>query len=372
MINVLHLRDTDRVCGPGKTIIETCARIDKTRYNLKIGLFLLESQKHNVYQEAAEKRGVEVVPIVTSSQFDLRIIFKIIDIIKAHDIHVLHSHEYKSDIIAFLVSRFYNIPIVTTAHGWIINGLKSRVYIGMGKRVLRYFDRVIAVSPKIYDELIRVKVPADHVQLIFNAIVTENYTPDAFEKHILRNRYGLPEDAFLFGNIGRLSPEKGQKEFIQGASRIAAEFPNCYFFLVGDGPDRANLENLVEQTGLQGRVFFTGHFHDVRPVFQDLDAVGLTSYTEGFPNVLLEALCMNKPIFATDVGGVNEIVIPGKTGLLIPPYDPGAVEESMRFILKNPEACKEQVSKGRALIEERYTFARRVAKVEELYNTFVR
>jgi len=371
MINVLHLRDTDRVCGPGKTIIETCARIDKSKYNLKIGLFLLESQKNNVYQQAAEKRGVEVVPIVTSSQFDLRVVFRIIDIIKKHDIHILHSHEYKSDIIAWLVSRFYDIPIVTTAHGWIINGLKSRVYIGMGKRVLRYFDKVIAVSPKIYDELISVKVPKDHIQLIFNAIVTENYTPGAFEKNVLRKRYGLPDDAFLFGNIGRLSPEKGQMEFIQGAYRIAAEFPNCYFFLIGDGQNHANLENLVNQIGLQGRVFFTGHFHDVRPVFQDLDAVGLTSYTEGFPNVLLEALCMDKPIFATDVGGVNEIVIPRQTGLLIPPHDQSAVEESMRFILQNPEACREQVSKGRALIEERYTFAQRVAKVEELYNNLL-
>ena len=371
MINVLHLRDTDRICGPGKTIIETCARIDKSKYNLKIGLFLLNSQTNNVYKKAAEKRGIEVVPLTTSSQFDLRIIFKIIKVIKEHNIHILHSHEYKSDILAYLVSKFYKIPIVTTAHGWIVNSLKGKIYIGMGKRVLRHFDEVIAVSPKIREELLRVKVPEERVRLIFNAIVTENYISGDFEENILRKRFNLPSNAFLFGNIGRLSPEKGQKEFIIGAKKIAEEFPDTYFFLVGDGPNKNNLEQLVKSLDLQHRVFFTGHYHDVRPVFQDLNAVGLTSYTEGFPNVLLESLCMNKPIFASDVGGVDEIVYHNKTGLLIPSHDTSAAEESMRYILTHPDECEQQVANGKALIQERYTFSKRVEKVQELYDGLV-
>jgi len=371
MINVLHLRDTDRICGPGKTIIETCARIDKSKYNLKIGLFLLDSQTNNEYKKAAEKRGIDVIPLVTSNQFDLRIIFKIITVIKEHNIHILHSHEYKSDILVYLVSKFYNIPIVTTAHGWIANSLKGKLYIGMGKRVLRYFDNVIAVSPKIHKELIRVKVLETRARLIFNAIVTDNYIADSFEANILRDRFNLPSDAFLFGNIGRLSPEKGQKEFIIGAKKIAHEFPNTYFFLIGDGPDRDVLEEMVVEHQLQSRVFFTGHYHDVRPVFQDLNAVGLTSYTEGFPNVLLESLCMNKPIFASDVGGVDEIIHHKETGLLIPPHNALAVEESMRYILTHPNDCKQQVENGKKLIRDKYAFTRRVEKIQSLYDGLV-
>ena len=213
MINVLHLRDTDKVCGPGKTIIETCSRLDKSKFNSKIGLFLLESQTDNVYKKAAENHGVEVLAIRTKSQYDLRVVSQIIKMVKEHNIHIIHSHEYKSDIIAFLVSRFIDIPIMTTAHGWIINGLKGKVYIGLGKRVLRYFDRVIAVSPKIQQELLRVKVPKEKCPLIFNAIVAENYQPEDYEPNFLREKYKLPEGAFIFCNVGRLSREKGQKEF---------------------------------------------------------------------------------------------------------------------------------------------------------------
>jgi glycosyltransferase involved in cell wall biosynthesis len=368
MINVLHLRDTDRVCGPGKTIIETCSRVNKSEYNLLIGIFVRENEEKNTFQLAAEERGIKVLPIVMNHKLDFAVVFRLIRIIKKHNIDILHSHEYKSDIIAYLVSKLYPIKIVSTAHGWIENTKKSTLYLNASKTVLKSFDKVIAVSPKIRNELLKYNIKEEKCQLIYNAIVIENYVHGTYEKNILRNRYKLGKDAFLFGNIGRLSKEKGQKDFIMASKSIVEKYENIFFFLIGDGPDKQILTDIISENGLEDRVFLTGHYHNIKPVFQDLNAVGLTSYTEGFPNVLLESLIMRKPIFGTDVGGVNDIIINEETGLLIKPKDVDAIEKCMEFIIENPEECKRQVEKGVKLIEERYDFKMRVNKIEKLYS----
>ena len=368
MIRVLHLRDTNRVCGPGKTILETACRVDKSQFALSIGLLMLEHESGNQYQEAAEARGIEVIPLRTRSQFSPAIIDVIAGVIRKHNFDIVHSHEYKSDILATLVARRCGVPIVTTAHGWITNSLKSRLYVWADKQTFRFFDRVIAVSPRIRTEILKYGAREDHVELIYNAIVMDNYRPDAHQPGYLRQRYGIPEDATLIGNIGRLSPEKGQVEFLQAAKNLLAERPEgLYFVLVGEGPDHARLGQFVKDNGMEARVFFTGHESDVRPVYRDIDILALTSYTEGFPNVVLEALCMEIPVLATDVGGVASIVDDRKTGILIPAHDASAVSGGLRWMLTHPEACQSMVINGQAKIRDQFEFSVRVEKVQALY-----
>src|SRR5262245_13535408 len=145
MINVLHLRDTDRVCGPGKTIIETaCAAT--ADFNHTIGLLLLNREKTNVYQEAATRRGVEVVPLRSAHQLDPRIVSTIVSIVKKHPIDLIHSHDYESDRLALAVARVHPIPVMTTIHGWIRHNVKRRMMVRAAQSVLRSFNRVVAVS----------------------------------------------------------------------------------------------------------------------------------------------------------------------------------------------------------------------------------
>ncbi|MCK4785497.1 MAG: glycosyltransferase family 4 protein, partial [Desulfobacteraceae bacterium] len=367
-INVLHLRDTDKVCGPGKTILETVAHIDKAEFDLTIGLFLLNRERTNAYYDAAVDRGIPILAIRTFHQFDPSIIFKIIRIIREKNIHILHSHEYKSDLIAYAVSRIYRIPIMTTAHGWISNNKKSALYIRLQKKVLPKFDRVIAVSPLIKSQLIGSGVSPDKVSLVYNAIVVEDYNPSNVEPGYLRKKFNLPDNSILIGNVGRLSPEKGQIQFIKAATEVLNKHPECFFVLIGDGPSREMLENECKNLKLVEKIIFTGHEADVRKVYKDLDIVALTSYTEGFPNVMLEALCMGKPVLATDVGGTSDIVINNHTGILIPARDPDAIAKGLLKILKDPDWAKKTVKNGREMIEEKYKFSIRVNKLENLYD----
>jgi glycosyltransferase involved in cell wall biosynthesis len=366
VINILHLRDTDRVCGPGKTIIETACAATRGAFTHKVGLLLLASETNNRYLEAAVDRGVEVVPLQSRHQFDPRIIGTIIRAVRDHDIDIIHSHDYKSDILAWLVSRVKSIPIMTTVHGWIRNTLKARVYIKSGQMVLSSFDRVVAVSEETRNAVLACGVRSDKVVVIHNAIVTRNYCPDDQAPGYLRQRFALPDDATLIGSIGRLSPEKGQRDLLSAAAEVVRARPDVWFVLVGDGPDRHELEQQAERAGIADRVKFTGHLTDVRPVFRDLDVMALTSHTEGFPNVVLESLCMQTPVVATEVGGVREIIEDGVTGLLIPPKLPDRIRDALLAMLERPDRGRALAMNGHRVVHDRFAFTRRVALEEEL------
>lgn len=367
MIRVLHLRDTQKVCGPGKTIIETCTRIDSGRFSLDIGLFMHREEETNLYREAAQARGIVVHPIRTSHPFDPRLVGNTIRLLKSGGYDIIHAHDYKSDLLAYLIRRVYPIPIMTTIHGWITNSWKTKAYIAVQKRLLRSFDRVIAVSPAIRRELLSKGVPDHRIALIYNAIVMENYRAEAHPAGEFRRSLGLEARVPLVGNVGRLSPEKGQRDFLMAAARLPEQFSGTHFVLVGDGPDRSDLEGLCVELGIRDRVHFTGHLTDVRPVFRDLDLLALTSHTEGFPNVVLESLSMGTPVLATAVGGTPDIVHDGKSGILVSARDLDAIAAGLEKFLSDHGFAEETVVAGRQMVEEKFQFSVRVEKVSALY-----
>jgi len=371
MINVLHLRDTDRVCGPGKTIIETACATDAREFSQKIGLILLDRETTNRYRDAALARGVEVIPVRSAHQYDPRIVRTVARLVREHDIHILHSHEYKSDMIAYAVARLQPLPIMTTIHGWITHNLKRRVMIGLSQRLLKRFDRVVAVSDETRRRIRACGVSDDRLVTIHNGIVVPNYRRDDQVSGYVRSRFALPSGSVLVGNIGRLSPEKGQFDFLDAAAMLAPEFPEVRFVLVGDGPDEARLRTRVQELRIADRVLFTGFLQDVRPVYRDLDILALTSHTEGFPNVVLESLCMQVPVVATDVGGTGEVVRHDVTGVLVPPHQPAAIATGLRRLLMDAGVASRLAAAGHRAVLERFSFEARVRREEAVYRELI-
>ncbi|MCW8934262.1 MAG: glycosyltransferase [Gammaproteobacteria bacterium] len=351
--------------------METACRIDQSRFELSVGLFLKTSEHTNLYRDTLQKRGVKFIPLIAESQFSPSVINTIISAVKEHKIDIIHAHDYKSDILTTIVSKKIKIPIVTTAHGWITNSLKSKIYVWLGKHCFRFFDQVIAVSPKIYSEIARFGTSEKRLNLIYNAIVADNYQPDKFEAGYLREKFNIPESVSIIGNIGRISPEKGQKDFILAAKKILNERQDLAFVLIGDGPDKKAMQQLAVDLEIEKHVHFTGHEQDVRPVLKDLNLFALTSYTEGFPNVVLESLCMDVPVLATDVGGTGDIVDNKKTGILIPSGSPDEIAKGLNYLLDNPDKAKEMTKSGKLKIMECYEFSARVKKIERLYEKII-
>jgi glycosyltransferase involved in cell wall biosynthesis len=371
MIKVLHLRDTDKLCGPGKTILETASRIDQSRFKLSVGLFLRTPEDTNYYREILESRGIEVIPIVAKSQFSIEMMKTMIGIIRDNDFDIVHAHDYKTDILTTLISRSIKIPTMTTAHGWITNTAKSKLYTFVGKNCFRFFDKVIAVSPKIHRTIASFGVRSDRLELIYNAIVAENYVREDYTPGYLRQRFDIPAHYKIIGNIGRISPEKGQKDFVRAAAKLLARRGDLAFILIGNGPDTEEVKSLANELNISKSVFFTGHEEEIRPVYRDLDLFALTSYTEGFPNVVLESLCMGVPVLATDVGGTADIVSNQKTGMLVEAGKVEQIVEGLNYLLDNPEHAMKMVENGKQKIMANYEFAIRVQKIEALYESMV-
>jgi len=367
-INILHLRDSQWVDGPGRTILETASAINIDRFGYYIGAFTRNDTSGNPYVEAARKRKVNVINIFESGTFDLKTIFQILKIIKNESIDILHTHEVRSDILGLLCGRISKIPVIVTLHGWIENDLRGRVLTGLDKNILKYFNHVIVVSNRMKNQVQEKGVNADKITVLHNALVLDNYKRDAND-FLFRKQIGIDDDTLLIGNIGRLSPEKGQRDFIKAAAEVLKYYKKVKFVLIGSGKDEQNLRILTETLHIRDSVIFAGYRKDMLTVYNSLDLVVQSSYTEGMPNVVLEALAMEVPIIATDVGGTSEAIICNRTGILIQPGDISGISKMIIEYVKNPHYFRNNAKNGKDFVESKFSFAERTKKLSHIYET---
>ena len=369
-VTILDLRDSPWVDGPGRTILDCASSLRDHGYNLVIGTFSGGGQKTNAYAEEAKRRGLEVRTIQERGRFDHRVVGQIIKLIDDVNADIVHTHDFRSNVFGLLAARIRRKPVVSTVHGWIANDVKGKLYVAADKAVLRFFDRVITVSERTKGLVEKARISLGKITVIPNALTLERYVPnrsaDAFRCEIGANR-----DTVLIANIGRLSPEKGQLEFLQAAQELVCQRENVKFILIGIGPDRDKLERFVVEHGLSDAVIFAGFRQDMINVYNGLDLVVQSSYTEGMPNVVLEALLMEVPVIATDVGGTAEIIEHERTGVLIRPGAVGEIVEQITAYCRDPARHRAMAQLGRNLVSERYDHGRRVVKLAALYDSML-
>jgi glycosyltransferase involved in cell wall biosynthesis len=293
-------------------------------------------------------------------------IWRVVKLVKALNIDIISAHEVKSDAIAYLASLLHPVPIVTTLHGWIGNSPKQRLFIALDRLIVRRFDRVIAVSGRIRDEVHAAAVPADRVRLLHNAIVIERYVRTG-RRGFLGELLGRPVAGPVIASIGRLSPEKGHLDLIEALGIAAARGCRMSAVLVGDGPERPRLVERIQALGLQESVHLPGYLNQPERVLEDTDLAVLPSHTEGLPNAALEALIMEVPVLATRVGGTPEVITDGETGRLVEPRSPEALAEALMDFANDPQRWKQMARRGRLQVENRFNFTTRTRELEAIY-----
>lgn len=369
-VKILDLRDSPWVDGPGRTILDCASSLQGRGYHIVIGSFSGGEQKTNAYAEEAVRRSLPIQTIHERGPFDWRVIGQIMKLIDDLNIDIVHTHDFRSNIFGLLAARWRRRPIVTTAHGWIANNVKGKLYVAADKLALRFFDRVITVSERTRGLITRARVASRKIIVISNALSLDRYQPDR-RADIFRRELGVGADTVLIANIGRLSPEKGQLEFLQAARELAPRWPGVKFLLLGIGPDREMLERFVADNGLKQAVIFAGFRRDMINVYNGLDLVVQSSSTEGMPNVVLEALLMEVPVIATDVGGTAEIVEHERTGLLMQPGSVQAIVSNITDYLENPARHRAMAQAGRRWVSERFDHRRRVEKLAAVYDSLL-
>jgi len=363
----LHLRDTYEIGGPGKTILETYRFIDRSRFHLYLGVFLRRGETSDSPFVAEAKRiGMPVHIIAGLHQYDPRMIMKVNEIVKNEKIDILHAHEVKSDVIAFLASRLRPVPIITTLHGWIGNSFKGRMLIALDKYIVRGFDRVIAVSQRIEQELLTAGVPKSKIQLLHNAIVLEKYRRTGI-RGVLQEVVGRRVESPVIASVGRLSPEKGHADLIEAIALVKQAGHKMSLVLIGDGPERPSLLRQIEKHGLHHCVHLPGYVQAPQRLLEEVDLMVLPSHTEGLPNAALEALLMEVPVLATRVGGTPEVIADGETGRLVAPHSPRELADGIREFLTSPERWKEMAKRGKKIVESHFDFQARTRRLQTIY-----
>ena len=174
------------------------------------------------------------------------------------------------------------------------------------------------------------------------------------------------------GAVGRLSDEKGFDGLIRSVSELVRLNENVHLVIVGEGGERANLERLVAEYGLEQRVSLPGWQTDVRDYFEAMDAFALSSHREGLPNVVLEAMALEVPVVATRVNGVPRLVQDGRNGFLIEPGRVEALTTALAGLIHNAGLRELFRAAGRKTVEGRYSFPARILKLKQIYDELLK
>ncbi len=181
----------------------------------------------------------------------------------------------------------------------------------------------------------------------------------------------IPRGSQVLLTIGRLDRQKGLSTLIEAAAIVAPKFGNTHFLLVGEGSQRAEIENLIREKGLVERVHLAGWRTDVPELLAAGTALVLSSLWEGMPNVVLEAMAAGLPVVTTRVEGTSELVIEGQTGLLVPPQSPAELAAAIETILSNPAQAKSMGQLGRERAATEFSWDKMVNRYSELYSRLI-
>ena len=323
---------------------------------------------------------------------DARALARLLRLVFAQRPHIIHTHMAKAGALGRLAGLLYNrigpgrrpgrrAVLVHTFHGHVLDGYfpawQSQIFLRIERWLARRTDVLIAVSPAIREDLLK-KGLGRAAQW---RVIPLGLPLSLFADLPLPN--GAP--AFRIGQIGRLVPIKNCSMLLQALARWRREEPGALVqaVLVGDGPLRAALEQEASALGLAGAVRFLGWRQDLRAVYQDLDVACVTSWNEGTPVVLIEAMASARAVIATDVGGIRDLLAEGSTtdqaiapgkfaigprGILVRAGDPNGLAAALRRLRDDPALRRSLGAAGRAFVTERFTEDRLLRDIEALYH----
>lgn len=362
-----------RIGGAERQLSGLIKSLDLTRFHP----VLLTIREKGPFYEELERAGFEVYCLGSRPQLNFAFfasLLKVLRLVKKYRFHVVQTMEFNADTLGRLAGILCRIPVRLVADHytgfWGPRGYRPWV----NRVLLRVTDRMIFVAgnqKKINSGMYG--IPPEKGVVIHNGVDPAEFDCEGRSQRIIEE-FDIRDDEKTVGIVAVLRPEKAHDIFLEMVARVLRRFPKTRFFIVGDGELRKELESSAEKLGVASRVVFTGFRRDVKEIMSVLDMVVLSSHpkVETFPMCLLEAMSLKKPVAATKVSGVPELVVNGETGFLTPHGDSAALAGSVEKLLSDGELMKRMGSAGRKRVEKRFTLAKMARKYENLYVSLLR
>lgn len=359
--------------GSAEAVLQIGKGLSKRGHYVKIITGLTINPQES-FEEYTEKTGIPIEVISELRReinlfLDLSAFLKLYSLIKKERPLIVHTHTSKAGILGRWAAYIAGVKtIIHSTHGHIFYGyfgnFKTTLFLWMERLTAKITKRITTLTNLEIEDYQRLRFAnKERFIAIPYGIDIERYKKADKSREEIKKVLGLSSQDQVVGWAGRLVPVKDCGTFIKAASLIK-ENKGLKFLIVGDGPERQKLEEMAEGLGIEA--IFTGTRRDIYDIMSVIDILVLSSLNEGLGRVLLEAMAAGKPIVATKVGGVPEVVTDGLTGILVPPSDPHSMAFGIKELLKNPErmAMMGEICRKRA---EEFDIKIAVDRLESLY-----
>jgi glycosyltransferase involved in cell wall biosynthesis len=276
---------------------------------------------------------------------------------------IVHSHGYKAAVPGVIAAKIARKKSIITGHNLFPADASAAAKSSI-RLAARFSDRVIAVAPALAASLAAVGVDKRKIVIIPNGINISTYN-GAGDKRVLAT-LGIDASSPVVLCAARLTEVKGVEHLIRAAALISSRRPDVRVLIAGDGPDRDALVALAEQLAPE-TVRLIGHRDDMPNLLAAADVVAIPSLAEGHPLILVESMAARKPIVASRVGGLPDVIKDKETGLLVPPADPEALATALLAVIESPELAARLGDSARRYAEKEFTVERMLARTEEVY-----
>ena len=372
-ITVLFLPTNLRIGGAERQLVDLAKGLDPRRFRPLVCCF----REIGPFFEELLEAGIPVRFFDYRPYYDLRglrAIFQVARILQRERVHVLQTYEFNTKVVGWLAAVLARTPVVVGAEhacGEVGDTPAKNRFMRLFQRLCDRFVYVAHGQRRFYEE--ERGLDPDRSVVLYNGIDLDRFR-ESSQGPVDLLEFGIPADAPIVGITAVLRQEKAHEVLFEAAPAIRARVPGVHFLVVGDGPRREFLEERIQALGLVDCVHFTGYRTDVERIVPVFDVAVLCSdpVVEAFPLSLLEAAAFGKPVVATDVGGVAEIVGEGVTGHLVPVRDPEALGRAVSDLLLDPARARAYGEAGRARIHARFGKRDMIAHYARFYETEVR
>jgi len=379
-INVLQVMEAT-AGGTKRHLYSLVTAMDKDKFR---NVVACPSVRHPAFGDESlvsdlERAGIEVKIVEMKRSIspisDLACLWRLFLLMKGDHYDIVHTHSSKAGFLGRIAAKMAGTKVILyTPHGLYFlgqRGLRKRFYLSLERFAGLFTDKLIAVSQSERAEVINNKIiDADKVTVIENGINLRTFdfetNPDT------KQELGLDPNAPIVGTVSRFSMQKDPENLIMAIAQVVQAAPETQFVWCGNGELREGIESLTTKLGLHEHIIFTGFREDVLKIVAQFDICVISSLFEGLPYTILEAMALRKPVVATDVTGSRDVIIDGRTGLLVPPQDPDALAQAILCLIRDREMAREMGNAGRKLVEERFGLDQMVIKTEQLYENLLK
>lgn len=367
MTKVLHLISGGDT-GGAKTHIFTLMKGLSGKVDTKIICFI----KDTFYDEAKE-RGIDIEVYPQEKRWDLSVVSKLSDEIKNGKYDLVHAHGARANFICMFLKKKINVPMVTTVHSDYMldfkdSFYKNLIYTTLNKMSLKKFDHYICVSDNFKKMLVDRGFDKNKIHVLYNGIDIDEKTL-YIPKTAFLEKYKINYNGeFLVGIAARLDKVKDHETFIKACKETLEINPDIIFLIAGDGDEQKKLEEMAKSFGIEKNIYFLGFVRDKYSFFNAIDVNVLTSISESFPYVILEAARLSVPTVSTKTGGIPEIIKDDYTGYLFPVGNYKSLSRYILDLYDQRDKLKELGDNIKREVVERYSHLSMGERQKEIYD----